>query len=195
MYPDTAFVVYHSAIEADGSGEDVYDPNNTRGTDRLCRTVEMNELKGKNVYAELGSVWAQVMTSPVKAQHVIGKLLKYCGEDNVVWGSECIWLGSPQPQIEAFRMFQISKEFQDMYGYPELTPAIKAKIFGLNSAKVYGIDVNAQRCKIKATSLTAIKEQMDGELGTRRWAFDLPGGPRTRREFWNLAKLTGGKPG
>jgi uncharacterized protein len=195
MYPDTAFVVYHSAIESDGSGEGVYNPNNTRGTDRLCRTVEMGELKGKNVYAELGSVWAQVFMSPEKAQHVIGKLLKYCGEDNVVWGSECIWLGSPQPQIEAFRTFQISKEFQDMYGYPELTPAIKAKIFGLNSAKIYGINVEAQRCKIKATSLTAIKEQMDGELGPRRWAFQPPSGPRTRREFWNLAKLTGGKPG
>jgi predicted TIM-barrel fold metal-dependent hydrolase len=198
MYPDTNFVVYHSAIEIDGSGEGVYDPNNTRGTDRLCRTFEMNQLKGKNLYAELGSVWAQVMNSPEKAQHVIGKLLKYGGEDNVVWGSECIWLGSPQPQIESFRMFQISKEFQDMYGYPELTPQIKAKVFGLNAAKIYKIDPHEVRCRIRQTSLSAIKEQMDGELGARRWAFNLPEGPRTKREWYNLLRLnrdSRGKPG
>jgi predicted TIM-barrel fold metal-dependent hydrolase len=195
MYPDTAFLVYHSAIEIDAAGEGVYDPNNTRGTDRLCRTVEMGNLKGQNVYAELGSVWAQVYTAPEKAQHVIGKLLKYCGEDNVVWGTECIWLGSPQMQIEAFRTFQISKQFQDMYGYPELTPEIKKKIFGLNAAKIYKVNPEEVRCKIRQTKLTAIKEQMDGELGTRRWAFRAPGGPRTRREFWNLAKLTNGRPG
>jgi predicted TIM-barrel fold metal-dependent hydrolase len=194
-FPDTAFIVYHSAIELNATGEGAYNPNNTQGTDRLCRTVEMNNLKGKNVYAELGSCWAQVMNMPEMAQHVIGKLLKYVGEDNVVWGSECIWLGSPQPQIEAFRMFQISKEFQDMYGYPELTPAIKAKIFGLNAAKVYGINPDEQRCRIKATKLAQLKEVMDGELGPRRWAFNPGFGPRTWREFWNLARKTGGRPG
>jgi hypothetical protein len=135
------------------------------------------------------------MNAPDKAQHVIGKLLKYLGEDNVVWGSECIWLGSPQPQIEAFRAFQISKEFQDMYGYPELTPAIKAKIFGLNAARIYNLDVNACRYKIKQTKLARLKEVVDGEVGSRRWAFSLPRGPRTRREFYNLARLTGGRPG
>jgi predicted TIM-barrel fold metal-dependent hydrolase len=195
MYPDTSFIVYHSAIEIDASGEDVYDPNNTKGTDRLCRTVDQNNLKGKNVFAELGSVWAQVANSPDKAQHVIGKLLKYCGVDNVVWGSECIWLGSPQPQIEAFRTFEISQENQDTYGYPALTPDIKAKIFGLTAAKIYGVNPDEVRCKIDQTSLAMLKRDMDGELGKRRWAFDKIGGPRTRREFANLAKLTGGRPG
>jgi predicted TIM-barrel fold metal-dependent hydrolase len=195
MYPDTAFVVYHSAIELDASGEGVYNPMNTQGTDRLCRAVDQNGLKGQNVYAELGSCWAQVMNAPEKAQHVIGKLLKYVGPDNVVWGSECVWLGSPQPQIEAFRMFQISKDFQDMYGYPEITPEIRAKIFGLNAAKIYKVNPDEARCAIKQTKLAQLKEIMDGELGPRRWAFARQGGPRTRREFWNLARKTGGHPG
>jgi predicted TIM-barrel fold metal-dependent hydrolase len=195
MYPDTTFIVYHSAIEVDAVGEGVYDPNNTQGTDRLCRTMEEEGLKGMNVYAELGAVWGQVMNSPETAQHVIGKLLKYCGEDNVLWGSECVWMGSPQPQIEAFRTFQISKAFQDMYGYPELTPELKAKIFGLNAAKIYKINVDEKRCAIRQNSLTALKEVMDGELGPRRWILARPDGPRTRREFWNLARFTGGRPG
>jgi hypothetical protein len=129
------------------------------------------------------------------AQHVIGKLLKYFGPDHVLWGSESIWLGSPQPQIEAFRAFQISKQFQDTYGYPELTAEIKAKIFGLSAAKLYGIDPEQLRCKIEAGPLARMKRVLDGELGGRRWAFQELGGPRTRREFVRLARFTGGKPG
>ncbi|MEY4579480.1 MAG: hypothetical protein RL701_4183 [Pseudomonadota bacterium] len=189
MYPDTSFVVYHSAIEIDAAGEGEYNRTNTRGTDRLCRTAEENNLFGKNMYAELGSCWAQVMNAPDKAQHVIGKLLKYLGPDNVVWGSECVWLGSPQMQIEAFRTFNITKEFQDKYGYPEITPEIRRKIFGLNSAKMYKIDVEATRCRVKDNPYTKMKANLDGELGTRRWAFFPGRGPRTRREFWNLARL------
>jgi predicted TIM-barrel fold metal-dependent hydrolase len=196
MYPDVAFIVYHSAIEIDASGEGAYNPDNTQGTDRLCRTVDQGGLKNMNVYAELGSCWAQVMNTPDKAQHVIGKLLKYVGENNVVWGSECVWLGSPQPQIEAFRTFQISQEFQDMYGYPAITDEIRAKIFGLNAARAYKINPDEIRCKINQTTLAKIKEQMDGELGPRRWALGVHNsGPRTRREFANLARWTGGRPG
>jgi len=106
-----------------------------------------------------------------------------------------VWLGSPQAQIEAFRAFQITKEYQDKYGYPELTMEAKAKIFGLNAARIYKIDPNECRYKITQTKLAMMKQHLDAEYGGRRWAFNLPGGPRTRREFWNLAKLTGGKPG
>ncbi|HMJ13762.1 MAG TPA: amidohydrolase family protein [Polyangiaceae bacterium] len=196
-YPDTHFIVYHSAIEMNPTPaqEGAYNASNTAGTDRLVRTVEQNNLKGKNVYAELGSVWAQVFLNPEMAQHVIGKLLKYLGEDNVLWGSESIWLGSPQWQIDAFRRFEISQAFQDTYGYPALTAELKKKIFGLSAAKVYGIDPEAVRCKVKQTTLARLKEEMDGELGTRRWTFQQMGGPRTRREFMNLARVTGGKPG
>lgn len=196
-YPDTNFIVYHSAIEfgPTDADEGPYEPDNTKGTDRLVRTVLDNDLAGKNVYAELGSVWDQVMNSPTMAQHVIGKLVKNLGPDNVLWGTECVWLGSPQPQIEAFRVFEISKEFQDKYGYPELTKELKAKIFGLSAAKVYGIDPNETRRKITQTSLAQRKRDADGELGQRRWAFQEMGGPRTRREFLNLARLTGGRPG
>jgi predicted TIM-barrel fold metal-dependent hydrolase len=197
LYPDTTFIVYHSAIEAGATSENEgpYDQNNQFGTDRLIRTVVANELYGKNLYAELGSVWAQVMNSPVMAQHVIGKLLKYFGPDHVLWGSECVWLGSPQPQIEAFRAFQISEEFQREYGYPEITAEMKAKIFGLSAARIYGIDPGAVRCRVEQSSLARQKEVIDGELGSRRWSFQEIGGPRTRREFLNFARFTGGKPG
>ena len=194
-YPDTNFIVYHSAIEFGGT-EGPYDPNNLVGINRLIKTVIDNNLgTGSNVYAELGSVWAQVFLNTEAAQHTIGKLLKHLGEDNVLWGSECVWLGSPQGFIEAFKTFEISQQFQEQYGYPALTPAIKAKVLGLSSAKVYGIDPEATRCKVKASDLAKLKEVADGELGPRRWVFQEMGGPRTRREWFDFIRVTGGKPG
>ena len=93
-----------------------------------------------NVYAELGSTWRFVMRDPDNAAHTLGKLLKYCGQDNVLWGTDSLWYGSPQDQIQAFRAFQISTEFQERFGYKAMTPELRAKIFGLNALRPYGID-------------------------------------------------------
>jgi hypothetical protein len=67
------------------------------------------------------------MRDPDAAAHGLGKLLKHVGEDNVLWGTDSIWYGSPQDQIQAFRTFQISDEFADKFGYPKITPAIRAR--------------------------------------------------------------------
>jgi uncharacterized protein len=187
-FPEVNFVIYHSAFDTAKLVEGPYDAANAMGVDRLCKTVDENGLKGKNVFAEMGSAWALSMGNAEAAQHYVGKLLKYVGEDNVLWGSECTWFGSPQPQIEAFRALQISKQFQDTYGYPELTPAIKAKILGLNGARIYRIDPKAVRCALDANELALQKRHLDAELGDRRWAFQKPLGPRTRREFLAFAR-------
>ena len=65
------------------------------------------------------------------------------GPDNVVWGSDSVWYGSPQWQIDALWRFQIPEQMRRRYGYPELTPQIKRKILGLNSARLYGIKVGS----------------------------------------------------
>ena len=78
------------------------------------------------------------MRDPTTAAHLLGKLLTHVGQDNVLWGTDSIWYGSPQDQIQAFRSFQIAPELIEAHGYPVLTPALKAKVFGLNGARVYG---------------------------------------------------------
>jgi predicted TIM-barrel fold metal-dependent hydrolase len=189
MYPDVNFVVYHSGFnDAElraGRLEGPYNPDGL-GVDRLCRAVSDGNLKGKNVYAELGSAWATHMGSRPGSQHLIGKLIEHVGEDNVLWGSECTWFGSPQIQIEVFRCLQITQEFQDMFGYAALTPQVKAKILGLNAAKLYGIDATAKRSAVMLAGLEQLRRTLDGELGPRRYAAIQPQGPRTRREFLRL---------
>ena len=95
---------------------------------------------GANVYAELGSTWRTVMGRPDEAAHVLGKLLVAVGPDNVLWGTDSIWYGSPQDQIQAFRAFEITPEFQERFGYPALTPEMKAKILGGNAARAVRVD-------------------------------------------------------
>ena len=75
-----------------------------------------------NVYAELGSTWRFLMRDPDGAAHALGKLIKYCGENNVLWGTDSIWYGSPQDQIQAFRTFQISAELRAQARLPRDHP-------------------------------------------------------------------------
>ena len=94
------------------------------------------------MYCEVGSTFAATVTSrPMECAHVLGTLLRDMGADHVLWGTDSILWGTPQWQIEAFRRFQIPPELQEGYGYPELTDEIKAKVLGLNAAKLWGIEV------------------------------------------------------
>ena len=76
---------------------------------------------------------------PTVAAHILGQLLKFMGPDRIVFGSDSVFYGSPQWQIEALWRFQIPEEMRERYGYPELSEASKRKILGLNSARLYGL--------------------------------------------------------
>ena len=187
-YPDVNFLVYHSGF-IPGQPEGPYDPSRGEGVDALIRSVEENGVtRNANVYAELGSTWRYNMRDPDSAAHIIGKLVKHIGEKNVLYGSDCIWYGSPQDQIQAFRAFQISDEFQDKYGYAKITPELRARIFGLNAAAVYDIETDevlrtARRDPI-AQRREAYRETPDPHF--------LTFGSKSRREFLANLKARGG---
>jgi hypothetical protein len=59
----------------------------------------------------------------------------------VCWGTDAIWTGSPQWQIEALRRLEIPEPLQKKYGLAPLGPAdgpVKTAIFGGNNARLYG---------------------------------------------------------
>jgi hypothetical protein len=146
-FPDIAFVAYHSGFEGPTEGPWTEGTRDV-GANRLVSTVlDAGVAPGSNVYAELGSTWRSVMGDPTSAAHLLGKLLVAVGPDNILWGTDSIWYGSPQDQLTAFRAFEISPELQERHGYPALTAAVKAKILGLNAARVYGIDPAAVPCR------------------------------------------------
>ena len=101
--------------------------------------------KIRNVYAEIGSTFGGiVITFPSVCAHLLGQLLKHFGEDKVVFGSDCVYYGSPQWQIEAMWRFEIPEAIRRQYGYPALTERAKRKILGLNSARLYGVSGDAE---------------------------------------------------
>jgi hypothetical protein len=97
---DMTFLIYHAGFDTSVK-EGPYDPNARAGVDVLVRSM-LDAGKPGNVYAELGSTWRFVMRNPEQAAHLLGKLLKTFGEDRVLWGTDSIWYGSPQDQIQAF---------------------------------------------------------------------------------------------
>jgi len=179
-FPDVKFLIYHSGFVTSVT-EGPYGKND--GLDTLIRSLIENGVKpGSNVYAELGSTWRFLMRDPEQAAHALGKLILHCGENNVLWGTDSIWYGSPQDQIVAFRTFQISPQFRERYGYPGITPALRAKIFGLNGAKGYGL--SAAELK-KYTRRDEVARKRTAYLENPSPHF-LTYGPKTRREFLAL---------
>ncbi|MCG8548565.1 MAG: amidohydrolase, partial [Alphaproteobacteria bacterium] len=159
--------------------------------DEFIRSLEENDVpRNANVYAELGSTWRFALRNPDTAAHVIGKLVKHVGEANVLYGSDCIWYGSPQDQIQALRSFQISEALQEAHGYAPMTPELRARIFGLNAARPYNIDVDEV---LKRARNDAVEQRRAAARENPNPHY-LTFGPKTRREFLANLKARGGSP-
>ncbi len=174
-HPDANFVVYHSGFETD-TPEVAYTPaTRNMGTNRLIWSMEREGIgPNENVYAEIGSSWWYVMRYPDQAAHFLGKLLRYVGEDNVLWGTDCLFYGSPQPLIRMLKAFEISQEFQERYGYPNLTHELKSKILGLNGAALYDVDPTSDQCEFTPGELETIRRELSGSNAAL--------GPRTKSQ-------------
>jgi uncharacterized protein len=173
--PDFNFVIYHSAIKH-GPNEPNYRDSNKFDPQTgdfewhsILMDIKKRNPQMNNVYCEVGSFFnALVVADPVLCMHGMGKNLKHYGADHVVWGTDCLWWGSPQWAIDAFKRFDISDEFAEKFGYPKLSKADKAKILGLNAARLYNIDVKAKRNAIPGDRLEKAKLAYLADGGQRQ---------------------------
>jgi hypothetical protein len=176
-FPDIDFVIYHSGYELPIDGAPPEGPYRAddppHGVDRLLTSLDHADIaRGANVFAELGSTWFSLVSRPVEAAHVLGKLLARLGPDNVIWGTDSIWFGSPQPLIDAFRTFQIPDAMCEEFGYEPLTDDVRRKILGANAARVYGLDLDQIDALKSAHDRTWARELADryqhGQIGVFR---------------------------
>jgi predicted TIM-barrel fold metal-dependent hydrolase len=164
-FPGIDLLIYHSGYEVPRGGDEegpYSEEVSHLGTNRLLRSLSRAGIEpGQNVYAELGSTWAMLLRRPREAAHVLGKLLLAVGEDRVLWGTDSVWYGSPQPLIDAFRAFRIPEALCDRHGYPRLTREIKRKILGENAARVYGIDLPAVRARAAVDEFSWVRSALE----------------------------------
>ena len=161
--PDLTFIIYHSAIQhAPSEPEWAGSVDPTTGDfawHNVLMDIKKRNPKMNNVYPEVGSFFnVLAIADPNLCMHGMGKNIKIYGADHVIWGTDCLWWGSPQWAIEAFKRFQISDELCEKFGYSKITKEDKAKIFGLNAARIYGVDVKEKRNPLSPDIIAKARE-------------------------------------
>jgi predicted TIM-barrel fold metal-dependent hydrolase len=162
--PDLNFIIYHSAIkhgpnEPEFKDAANYDPvTGDFAWHNILMDIKKRNPQMTNVYPEIGSFFGVLaIADPVMCMHGMGKNIKYYGSDHVIWGTDCLWWGSPQWVVDAFKRFQISDEMCEKFGYKKITRDDKTRIFGLNAARLYKLNVNEERKALPADTLEKLK--------------------------------------
>jgi uncharacterized protein len=151
-WPQINFVIYHSAIRTfleqplDAELAEFEKTGYVRWCSDLAKIPQEHGVN--NVYGEIGTAFATTaVTSPAFCAAMLGTLIKGLGHDHVVWGTDSVFYGSPQWQIEAMRRLEIPEDMQKKWGFAPLGPAngvVKNAIFGYNSAQIYKVDIRAE---------------------------------------------------
>jgi len=168
-HPEINFILYHSAYRgpgliARGTGKPVKDkktddPQEIPWTSDVLRMLKKNE-KFENVYFELGGTFNILSASaPKKLMHFLGQIIKVAGADHILWGTDSIWNGSPQGQIDRLRRLKMDEDLMKKHEYAELTDKVKEQILGLNAAKLFGVDPKAAWKAIKTDKLSLLREE------------------------------------
>ena len=164
-WPQLNFIVYHGGYRWAGGGriEDAW--SQFESTGRIEWVTDLAEIPAKhgvkNVYADVGQLFAQsTIADPRVSAVMMGQLIKGLGADHVCWGTDAIWTGSPQWQIEALRRLEIPDDLQRKHGLAPLGPAdgpVKNAIFGENNARLYDYK-RESRAALAADKLAQYRE-------------------------------------
>jgi uncharacterized protein len=127
-FPDINFVIFHVGLPF---------------LDETCWQL----IRYPNLYASLAATINFLVRAPRMFAEIIGKLLFWCGEDKIVYGSEAP-IFHPQWALRAFMDFQIPEDLCQGYGYPQLTDQAKRKILGENLLRLHGMNVQEARATL-----------------------------------------------
>ena len=190
-WPQINFVIYHAALrpwlgdpvdaemaEFERSG---YLPWSTD----LARIPE--KFGVTNVYADLGSTFGSTcVTNPRFCAAFLGQLVNLMGSTRVVWGTDCVYYGSPQWQIEALRRLEIPEDMMKKQGWKiQLggpNSEVKQNIFGLNSARLYNLDMKFGDSSGPGSALATDR------LAEMRQEYERSGGERSNTYYGYVAK-------
>ena len=169
-WPQLNFIIYHSAYRHVG-GDPAVALAEFERTGRISWTSDLADIPAEfgvsNVYGDVGQLFATTLVAqPRVCAALMGTLIKGLGADHVNWGSDAVWTGSPQWQIEGLRRLEIPEDMQKKHGFAPLGAAdgpVKTAIFGNNNAKLYNIQPKRAMLELKKDRITAWKEEYEKE--------------------------------
>ncbi|MET0632732.1 MAG: amidohydrolase family protein, partial [Xanthobacteraceae bacterium] len=187
-WPQLNFIIYHSGYRFAGGGTVEQAWEQLQRTGRVEWVSDLAEIPAqygvKNVYGDLGQIFAQsTMADPRVCAFMMGTLIKGLGYDRVVWGTDAVWTGAPQWQIEALRRLEIPEDMQKKHGFKPLGAAdgpVKTAIFGGNNAKLYNIQPKRAMLELSRDRYAALKAEYEKEGPARsnlRYGYVVPNGP------------------
>ena len=173
-WPQINFVIYHAAMRPFIELPD-RELAQFETTGRFDWVSDLADIPGRygvsNVHAELGTCFANTcVTHPRLAAALLGTLIKGMGAERVIWGTDCVWWGSPQWQIEALRRLEIPAEMQAKHGFAPLGAAdgtLKSAIFGGNAARLYHLEPSAIAGALPRDRFDAMRAQYRDTGGLR----------------------------
>jgi predicted TIM-barrel fold metal-dependent hydrolase len=172
-WPQLNFIIYHAAYRHVGG-----DPKEALAefnrTGRVAWTSDLADIPAqygvKNVYGDVGQLFATTLVAePNVCAAMMGILIRGLGVDHVCWGTDAVWTGSPQWQIEGLRRIEIPEAMQKQHGFKPLgaaTGPVKTAIFGGNNARLYNIEPQRAANAISGDRFSTLKVayEADGTL-------------------------------
>jgi uncharacterized protein len=170
-WPQLNFVIYHSGYRYVGDLN--VDPAlalaEFERTGRIAWVSDLADIPEQygvnNVYGDLGQVIAMTLVGqPHLCAATMGILLKGLGPERVCWGTDALWTGSPQWQIEGLRRLEIPEDMQKKYGFKPLgtaTGSVKTAIFSGNNVRLYNIDPKKAELHLKQDRFAQIKAEYE----------------------------------
>ena len=178
-WPGLTFIIYHGALRP-FLEDPAYELSLFEETGEIRWVTDVAQMKEKhgltNVYGELGTTFATcAVANPRMAAAVVGSLVNGLGADHVVWGSDSVWYGSPQWQIEAMRRLEIPDDMMQKQGWKTklggADSKVKRMIFGENSARLYDYKIADAYDKLPHDQLTKMKQAYEAAGADRNNAF------------------------
>ncbi|HEX7968518.1 MAG TPA: amidohydrolase family protein, partial [Stellaceae bacterium] len=177
-WPQLNFIIYHSAYRHVGG-----DPNVAMAewneTGRISWVSDLADIPAKygvtNVYGDLGQLFAfSTVVQPRLAAALMGRLVKGLGSDHVIWGTDAVWTGSPQWQIEGLRRLEIPEDMQKQHGFAPLGPPdgpVKTAIFGGNAMRLYDYQRRADLATDRFAAMKADYERAGPARSNLRYGY------------------------
>ena len=149
-WPGMNFVIYHSALRPWLADDPKKEMDEFMKSGYIEWSTDLARIPDKygvnNVYGEIGTTFASTaVTNPRFCAAFIGQMVNMMGPERVVWGTDSVWYGSPQWQIEAMRRLEVPEDMQAKYDLPALggeNSLTKQAIFGLNSSRIYDLTLD-----------------------------------------------------